>query len=75
MKNKYFIVCENCGAHLDPGEVCDCKSEETYTVLTREEYEAEIIALFECTSLKTLDLIYKIMLKSMERGMRSECEK
>lgn len=20
----YFNVCENCGAHLDPGEVCDC---------------------------------------------------
>lgn len=20
----YFRVCENCGAHLDPGEVCDC---------------------------------------------------
>ncbi len=29
--------------------------------MSREEYEAEIIALFECTSLKTLDLIYKIM--------------
>ena len=43
--------------------------------MSREEYEAEIIAVFECTSLKTLDLIYKIMLKSMERGMRSECEK
>ena len=20
----YFNVCDNCGAHLDPGEVCDC---------------------------------------------------
>ena len=20
----YFSVCENCGAHLDPGEECDC---------------------------------------------------
>lgn len=20
----YFSVCENCGAHLDPGEECEC---------------------------------------------------
>lgn len=23
----YFRVCPNCGAHLDPGEVCDCLSD------------------------------------------------
>ena len=22
--SKYYTVCEKCGAHLDPGEVCDC---------------------------------------------------
>lgn len=22
----YFNVCDRCGAHLDPGEVCDCTS-------------------------------------------------
>ncbi|MCM1179948.1 MAG: hypothetical protein NC347_06810 [Clostridium sp.] len=21
----YYNVCPNCGAHLDPGEPCDCK--------------------------------------------------
>lgn len=24
----YFKVCPHCGAHLDPGEVCDCRDEE-----------------------------------------------
>ncbi len=24
----YFKTCPHCGAHLDPGEVCDCRNEE-----------------------------------------------
>lgn len=24
----YYNVCSNCGAHLDPGEPCDCKREQ-----------------------------------------------
>lgn len=24
----YFHICPRCGAHLDPGEVCDCRNEE-----------------------------------------------
>ena len=24
----YFETCPNCGAHLDPGEKCDCKEAE-----------------------------------------------
>lgn len=24
----YYNVCPNCGAHLDPGERCDCEKEE-----------------------------------------------
>lgn len=24
MKSTYFKVCPRCGAHLDPGETCDC---------------------------------------------------
>ena len=23
----YYRICEECGAHLDPGEVCDCQKE------------------------------------------------
>ena len=22
----YYHICDDCGAHLDPGETCDCKS-------------------------------------------------
>lgn len=25
MKKRYFDICEKCGAHLDPGEHCDCE--------------------------------------------------
>lgn len=28
-KKTYYKVCEYCGAHLDPGEKCDCRK-ETY---------------------------------------------
>lgn len=24
----YFRTCPHCGAHLDPGEVCDCQCKE-----------------------------------------------
>lgn len=25
----YYRICTNCGAHLDPGESCDCRKEKT----------------------------------------------
>lgn len=28
MKHDYFKVCEWCGAHLDPGEKCDCRGDD-----------------------------------------------
>lgn len=27
--NTYFRTCPDCGAHLDPGEHCDCQKEDT----------------------------------------------
>lgn len=24
----YYRICPHCGAHLDPGEVCDCRDNE-----------------------------------------------
>ena len=24
----YYRTCPNCGAHLDPGEICDCSEKE-----------------------------------------------
>ncbi len=24
----YYRICPDCGAHLDPGEVCDCRDAE-----------------------------------------------
>ena len=30
MKNTYYKTCERCGAHLDPGEKCDCERRETF---------------------------------------------
>ena len=28
MRKQYFEVCPKCGAHLDPGEKCDCEEVE-----------------------------------------------
>lgn len=28
MKDTYYTTCPNCGAHLDPGERCDCEQED-----------------------------------------------
>nr|DAJ23028.1 MAG TPA: alpha-aminoadipate carrier protein [Caudoviricetes sp.] len=25
IRSRYYRVCPYCGAHLDPGETCDCK--------------------------------------------------
>ena len=29
MKHTYYVVCDNCGAFLDPGETCTCKEQKT----------------------------------------------
>lgn len=31
----YFKVCSRCGAHLDPGEQCDCQWKEKAAISTR----------------------------------------
>ncbi|MBQ8043617.1 MAG: hypothetical protein IJ272_05650 [Clostridia bacterium] len=36
----YFNVCDKCGAHLDPGEVCDCNSKRE---VLRKKYEELVI--------------------------------
>ena len=36
-KRTYYTVCRECGAHLDPGEKCDCrKKEETFPFIGKE---------------------------------------
>lgn len=40
----YYNVCTRCGAHLDPGEKCDCREESSHKTLfqrQRENYELE----------------------------------
>ena len=39
MKKRYFDICEKCGAHLDPGEHCDCRDE-------KEEHAESLKKLF-----------------------------
>ena len=36
----YFNVCNNCGAHLDPGEMCDCLTKRE---VLRKKYEGLVI--------------------------------
>ena len=33
-----FRTCEYCGAHLEPGEACDCLEEEAAVEQSRETY-------------------------------------
>lgn len=35
----YYNTCSHCGAHLDPGEVCDCRAG------MKEKLKAEIMSL------------------------------
>ena len=35
-KKTYYTICDNCGAHLDPGEKCDCRKEETFPFIGKE---------------------------------------
>jgi len=35
----YYNECPNCGAHLDPGEKCDCEKENASTAGTAETQE------------------------------------
>ena len=39
MKKEYFETCSCCGAHLDPGESCDCR--KTDRNMNQEEREDE----------------------------------
>ena len=38
--SKPYKICPNCGVHLDPGEICDCKDKETRDTATAAGMEA-----------------------------------
>jgi hypothetical protein len=40
-KMAYFTECKDCGALLDPGEVCDCKKEEQVIPTTPNQTDEE----------------------------------
>lgn len=35
----YYNTCPVCGAHLDPGEECDCEKEKTAAVTVAKNYD------------------------------------
>lgn len=39
----YFNTCPNCGASLDPGETCDCTSEEEERKTRIEDYIRQVV--------------------------------
>ena len=43
----YYTTCPYCGAHLDPGEKCDCREEKTAKVSRREEIRKEPVNYVE----------------------------
>ena len=51
MKRNYFEVCQKCGAHLDPGEKCDCEvSPEDYETCEHCGRIVEKHSLCNCTN-------------------------
>ena len=44
---RYYRECIQCGAALDPGEICDCNVEENFKRLTPENQAAAIARIAE----------------------------
>ena len=43
----YGYICDRCGAHLDPGEKCDCLLEEEMKIRKRKESSLKAKELLE----------------------------
>ena len=41
MKVAYYNVCPDCGAHLEPGEHCDCKERREELLRLRQQTDKE----------------------------------
>lgn len=41
-------ICEDCGAYLDPGEICDCRKEEEDGQLGADSGSAEAVRSQRC---------------------------
>ena len=58
MRKTYYNICQNCGAHLDPGEVCDCEKEQPeagpYQCSTNRQTSTEKGIKKECPNLPQL---------------------
>ena len=49
----YYRTCPYCGAHLDPGEVCECKKEAALGATNTGDGKVEQIATAVSTSILT----------------------
>lgn len=59
-------ICKNCGAYLDPGEICDC---------VRSQEERAMVKEAMLTSLKYLDTLGEIATDDMESKALNEAFK
>lgn len=71
MRHTYYNTCPICGAHLDPGEHCDCTTEQkggdfVNESTDRASYTDAIVKLLEKADLRKLRLIW-IYCKGMTR--------
>ncbi len=41
----FYRICPDCGAHLDPGETCDCRVEQEHMEKEKQRRESEIIKM------------------------------
>ena len=64
MRHTYFTTCPICGANLDPGEHCDCTTEQkggdfvNDTQVNRDRYIEVIVELLKKANVEKLDLVW-----------------
>lgn len=39
----YYKICPYCGAHLDPGEICDCKAKAVVSAANADGGKVELV--------------------------------
>ena len=45
---RYYNECPVCGAHLDPGEPCDCKDEREIELRKRKALNYTLAEMLDC---------------------------
>lgn len=62
-KSNYYNTCKNCGANLDPNEVCDCQQEKIVNANVSETFIVTFDAIGEDLSCLQISKVTNASLK------------